>query len=219
VIYLIGCDHKRAQTYPEGTDLRDPRNQTQREFRELLIKTIRTYNPELVAEEYDPHILKLQQLRSVALEVAAELHICHRFCEPSPSDRRERGISDDLPFFGPSVPGDWFNRITTAQESFRHDVAHRWPIREEFWIERLGDDIHKNVLFLCGAGHRETFRRRLGSRGIEVRIIEKRFATSKMQKSDFEVYKDVRRNGFSPEMGCFCAIPLAHDPDTQLPES
>ena len=158
MIFLIGCDHRAAQTYAEGSGLDDPENNTQKEFKELLIKIIRTFYPELVAEEYDPDILKLQRRRSVAFEVASDLNICHRFCEPSPSDRCKRGIGDDLPFFGPCVPGDWYDRIANKQESFRHDVAHRWPIREEFWIEQLGEDIHKSILFLCGAGHRETFR-------------------------------------------------------------
>jgi hypothetical protein len=215
MIFLVGCDHTAAQTYAEGSRLDDPKNKTQKEFRELLINTIRIYNPDLVAEEYDPSILKWKRRHSVAQEVAAEQHICHRFCEPSPSDRRELGIGDDLPFFGPSVPGNWFDRIATPQESFRHDIAHRWPIREEFWIVRLGEDINKSILFLRGAGHRETFRRRLEARGIEVRVIVKRFAVSKMQESDFDVYKDVRRNGFSPEMGCFCATPPADDLDNQ----
>jgi hypothetical protein len=212
MIFLVGCDHRAAQTYAEESRLDDPENKTQREFRELLIKATRTYNPELVGEEYDPAILKLQQRRSVALEVAAEHHVCHRFCEPSPADRHDLGIDDDLPFSGPSVPGDWFDRIATPQESFRHDVAHRWPIREEFWIERLGADIHKRILFICGAGHRWTLRRRLESRSIKVKIIEKRFGASRISESFLAAYKDVRRNGFPPASGCFCCTPRIHFP-------
>jgi ActR/RegA family two-component response regulator len=77
-----------------------------------------------------------------------------------------------------------------------------WPIREELWIDRLGEDIHKRVLFVCGANHRETLRRRLESRGIEVKIVEKRSGASRMSESDFPAYKaaykDLRRNGFLP---------------------
>jgi hypothetical protein len=213
VVYLIVCDHVAAQTYPVGSGLDDPQNATQREFRKLLIKTIENYDPTLIAEEYDPYILKNQGRQSVALEVATERHVCHRFCEPSLSDRRELGIDEDLPFLGPLTLGEWFDRIETEQEAFRHDFAHRWPVREEFWIKRLGDDIHKKVLFICGAGHRETLRRRLESRGIKVKIIEKRFGASKMRESHFAAYRDVRRNGFPPvtdgsDSRCFCTKPL-----------
>jgi len=60
-------------------------------------------------------------------------------------------------------------------------MAHR----EEFWISQLGKDIHKNVFFVLGAGHRETLRRRLERRAIEVKILEKRFGVSNLWSAIF----------------------------------
>ena len=213
MLYLVACDHDKAQTYREGTKLNGPENKTRKEFRELLIKTIEEYDPALIAEEHHPEFLKRNRLKSIALEVASERRICHRFCEPSISERRKLGIDEELPFFSPHTPGDWSDRIGTIQESYRHDFAHRWPIREEFWIAQLGEDIQKKALFICGAGHRETLRKRLETRGVEVKIIAKRFGAARMRESDFAVYREIRRNGFPPASGCFCSTPPALDTD------
>jgi hypothetical protein len=76
--------------------------------------------------------------------------------------------------------------------------------REEFWIARLGNDVDRRVIFICGANHRETLRRRFESREIEVKVIEKKFAASGFPNSDFAAYKvaykDLRRDCFRPIM-------------------
>jgi hypothetical protein len=194
VVFLIGCDHVAAQTYPEGSELDNPRNSTQREFRELLIRAIEKHHPFLIAEEYHPEFLKRRRQRSVAVEVASEVNISHRFCDPSLEDRERLGISDGPP----CAPPGWDNREKRMQEYFLSE----WPIREEFWISQLGEDIHKNVLFVFGAGHRETLRRRLERRAIEVKILEKRFGVSNIWDGDFPAYRaayrELRHNGFPP---------------------
>ena len=207
MIYLIGCDHNTAQTYLIGSGLDD----THKEFRRLLLKAIQEHKPELIAEEHYPDSLKEQERHSIAYEVASENCICHRFCEPSPSKKKKLGVGRGI-----NIPN--FSSLASSYqqnfECYRHIFAHRWPIREEFWITQLGDDIHRRVLFICGAGHRETLRRRLKSRGIEVKIIRnaKRFGASEMPKSHFAAYKDVRRNGFPPvtdgsDSRCICIQP------------
>jgi peptide methionine sulfoxide reductase MsrA len=82
LVYLIGCDHVAAQTYPEGSELGDPSNKTQREFMRLLIRAVEDHRPFLIAEEYHPEFLKRRRQRSVALEVASEVRVSHRFCDP-----------------------------------------------------------------------------------------------------------------------------------------
>jgi hypothetical protein len=191
MVYLIGCDHFTAQTYPEGGELGDPANTTQRKFSELLIKSIEVFSPDLIAEELHPSSLRAQRRRSVAFEVASGNRTTHRFCEAYGEERRKLGISDAPPY----APPDWDNH-----EPMRRYFSHEWPIREEFWISQLGEDIHKRTLFICGAGHRETLRRRLERRAIEVKIIEKRFGALSIWNGDFPAYKaayrDLRRSGF-----------------------
>ena len=83
MVFLIGCDHRAAQTYPESSDLDNPQNRIQREFRLLLIRAIEKHHPSLIAEEYHPEFLKRLRQNSVAVEVASEVNITHRFCDPS----------------------------------------------------------------------------------------------------------------------------------------
>jgi len=194
VVFLIGCDHIAAQTYPEGSELDNPQNSTQRAFKELLIRTIEKHDPFLIAKEYHPEFLKRRGRRSVAFKVALETNISHRFCDSSLVDRERLGISDGPPF----APPGWDNREKRMQEYFLCE----WPIREEFWISQLGEDIHKNVLIVLGAGHRETLRRRLERRAIEVRTLDKKFGISNIWDGDFPAYRaayrELRSNGFKP---------------------
>ena len=194
MVFLVGCDHIAAQTYPEGSELDNPQNSTQRAFKELLIRTIEKHDPFLIAKEYHPEFLKRRGRRSVAFKVALETNISHRFCDSSLVDRERLGISDGPPF----APPGWDNREKRMQEYFLCE----WPIREEFWISQLGEDIHKNVLFVLGAGHRETLRRRLERRAIEVRTLDKKFGISNIWDGDFPAYRaayrELRSNGFKP---------------------
>ena len=192
MVFLIGCDHDKAQTYSASSKLDDPQNSKQWEFRELLNKVINAHHPVLIAEEFHPEFLKRRSLRSVVFDVASSAGIAHRFCDPSLVERDRLGISDGPPF----APPGWNNH-----EAMYKYFLRDWPIREEFWITQLDGDIHKNVLFVFGAGHRETLRRRLRRRAVEVKILEKRFGTStNIWDSDFPAYraayKELRRNDF-----------------------
>jgi hypothetical protein len=172
----------------------------------------------LIAEEEHPCYLKQKGLRSVALDVLSNLHrigmatnVKHRFCDPCPSERRRLGIYEDLPHLSPGCfDAELSNLMPTVTLAHRHNIGHRWPIREEFWIEQLGPDLHKDVLFVCGALHRITFRRRLEAKGAQVRIVEKRVGhqngvvRSELVSEEFSAYRFVRRNHVLPDSGCPC---------------
>jgi len=82
-IYLTGCDHRAEQTYEllAGPDFK------QENFKRVLRATVQTHTPDLIAEEQHPDFLesrvKSKTRQSVALDLASELRICHRFCDPS----------------------------------------------------------------------------------------------------------------------------------------
>jgi len=204
VVYLIGCDHRTAQTYRNDSSLGAPENRGQAELKELIFATVTRYPLDLIAEEANADILRKTQRQSVVYEAACESGISHRFCEPTWDEKNELSIEEDLPFLGPSPPFDWEARVPSTGIAFRHDIAHRWPIREEFWIERLGDLHDRNVLFICGDAHRWTFRRRLEAKGIEVKLIAKRVGAQRLPQNYFEAYREVRQKGFPPPTRCFC---------------
>jgi hypothetical protein len=68
MVFLIGCNHYKAQTYPDCSELVDPLNRTQSEFKERLIKAIEEFDPTLIAEEHHPEILQKRNLRSIVFE-------------------------------------------------------------------------------------------------------------------------------------------------------
>jgi hypothetical protein len=207
MVYLIGCDHRKAQTYRNDSSLTDPENRGQAKLKEIILAAVVSYQLDLIAEEANADILRATQRQSVVYEAACESGITHRFCEPTWDEKNELSIEEDLPFFGPCPPSEWEAHIPSRDVSRRHDIAHRWPVREEFWIDRLGDQLHQNILFICGDAHRWTFRRQLEARGVKVKLIAKRVGAQTLPQDYFEAYREVRRKGFPPPTGCFCVSP------------
>jgi hypothetical protein len=121
--------------------------------------------------------------------VAFVMDIPHRFCDPSKSEKERLGIAHSKPAY--------INGTPECHKEWCEYFGKQWLVREEFWINKLGTYINDRVLFICGANHRWTFRRRLDAKGIAVIIIEKKFGlSSRPTKVEFEAYKCVRRNGF-----------------------
>jgi hypothetical protein len=197
LVFLVGCHHDKAQTYSADSKLNDPQNQTQREFRKLLLDTIEKYKPSLIAEEHHLESLKAKKLCSVAHEVALEMRISHRFCNPSRAEREKLDISRGKPI--------WANGTPENHREWCEYFGKQWPIREIFWVNKLGTYINDRVLFICGAVHRCTFRRQVESKGIAVKVVKEKIGSScRMFKSvsEYEAYKCVRRNGFPSGNKC-----------------
>ena len=213
-IYLIGCDHHAEQTYR----ILKPPDAKHREFRRVLRKAVQDHNPDLIAEEYHPDFLRSSRRQSIALEVASDVRICHPFCDLSQDERNERGI-------GPDFPWSW---IPSDQSLFRqpnhlgrisnyvwhkHDIAHRFPIREDFWISQLQNDVDRTVIFICGAMHVPTFKERLEGKNIKTIVIAEflGFDPSLTNTEEFNASEDVRKNDFPPVLidgnsQCFCTM-------------
>ncbi|MGA2887919.1 MAG: hypothetical protein ABSE51_07695 [Terracidiphilus sp.] len=216
MIYLIGCDHCKTQTSP-GFAWDD----NHKEFAALVLNVIQKYNIILIAEEENQYYLDLFGRRSVALDVLNNLRniemdrdVKHRFCDPCPSQRKLLGIDEDLPHINPvCFNSKLINLMPTRFDSYLHEIGHRWPIREKFWIERLGDDIDWNVLFICGVFHICTFGSQLRSRSIDAKVLHRFFGHKKGQvkalscSEEFAAYKEVARNGFPLGVGCPCVKP------------
>jgi hypothetical protein len=227
MIYPIGCDHDKVQDAPAGVW-----GDGHKKLAESILKVIQSCNIVLIAEEDHPCYLKQKGMQSVALDVLTSLHqigmatnVKHRFCDPCPNERRRRGIYEDLPRLSPGCfDAELLNLMPTATVAHQHDIGHRWPIREEFWIEQLGPDLHKEVLFVCGALHRITFRRRLEAKGAQVRIVEKRVGHengvvgSELVSEEFSAYRFIRRSHVLSDAGCPCCR-NRHNPQSDAPDN
>ena len=211
MIYLVGCDHIRHQTFnPKLGDLLSG----QADFKSFLWNAIQDRAVDLVAEELDCEYPQRTGRESVALSLVNELKITraieHQYCDPCPSKRAELGIGTGLPELDDPFDPTLKQLIRTKQEAHLHEIAHRWPIREKFWIESLGGDIHREVIFICGALHRITFGERLRARGARTTVLSKFFRCkagllkSNICEHEFGAYRHFRRHGFPPENGCPC---------------
>jgi len=219
MIYLVGCKHN-LQTYNAASKYFP---KAQAAFRAFIENAILANNISLVAEEladpFEPDVSRPERgsRSSVAWNLVNDLKrtmvIEHRYCEPSPADKSLRGIGGGFPFIEEPCDRDFKDLIHSDREAHLHDIAHRWPVREKFWIERLGSDLHQQVLFICGALHRCTLGNRLRAIGVETKVIVKLFQydqgllRSHVSAAEFAAYKQVRRHGFPPEMGCPCVTP------------
>ena len=211
-VYLIGCDHLKEQTYRLSTGP----DHKHSEFRKVLREAVGNHIPDLIAEEYHPALLQSQKRQSIALEVASEMRICHRFCDLSQDERNERGIGVQIP---PTQTGPGTIRLRlpigigpiSEIQWYKHNIAHRFPIREDFWIAQFRNGIHAAVIFVCGSMHVETLKERLKRLHIKAVVIADfvGFDPRLTNAEEFRAREEVRVHGFSPiatgpESKCFC---------------
>ncbi|MGH9436025.1 MAG: hypothetical protein ACRD06_08505 [Terriglobia bacterium] len=143
---------------------------------ECLRKAISEAKPHLVAEEYSEESLKKWgQVSTIARDVAVEAQIEHRFCDPDTGQREEIGYKER--------PTLWCEIVSNSSEGLSADeidvksyavqIACYFPVREEFWLKQLGDISRKDVIFVCGENHVESFRELLERAGIPSEILQR----------------------------------------------
>jgi hypothetical protein len=142
MIYIIGVDHNRAQRKKRGEDL----TECQREFQSVVELAIQSIQPGLIAEEDHPEFLSADRAESILLEIANArgLKSLHRFVDPNKDDRRRIGY-------------DISRCISTSVQGLAHLIVCHYPKREDFWFRNLQGSLDKDILFVCGWGHTESF--------------------------------------------------------------
>lgn len=104
-----------------------------------VAELIATNDFALLAEEFSDEALKMAEASQTTLQqFATAKGIEHRFCDPNLSERNGRGIGDD------------------------HDE------RERFWLERIDDSKDRDILFVCGDDHFDSFAAKLIAAGFDV---------------------------------------------------
>jgi hypothetical protein len=94
----------------------------------------------LLAEEFSNEARTNAHATATWLQhFARQKGIVHRFCDPNSSERKERGIGES------------------------DDDK-----RERYWLERIEDHKDRNVLFVCGYDHFDSFAAKLDAAGFVV---------------------------------------------------
>ena len=121
MIYLVGTYHELQHTgtiWKERTALKDV-ERARRDFQSYLREKVLELKPALVAEELSHDLLTYVKGGSIAGDVAEELGIEHRLCDPGCEERERLGI-----------PGKADDLTEPAREQ-------QFEIRERYWLRLL----------------------------------------------------------------------------------
>ena len=150
VVYLVGTLHKYQGCAPHTW--RATKKQLE-EFKDFLTQLIRRYDIRSIGEEMNSHELEryanpdLPAGESVPFQVARELNLRHKYCDPYEATRQR--ISD-------------------------YDSDEN--TREVYWLKQLEDLDAFPCLFILGAAHDNTFLDRLKESGFEAVLLSKDWA-------------------------------------------
>jgi len=163
MIYLIGVNHDLAQRRKRGEDMTD----CQRTFHSVVESAIQSIHPGLIAEEDHPDFLLEKDADSILLEIARSNGIedRHRFVDPNRDERKKIGY-------------DISQCISKSVQGMAHLIACHYPKREKFWLQNLQDSLDKDILFVCGCGHIESFEELLARNGINCSVLANRIGAS-----------------------------------------
>ena len=168
MVYLIGVDHLVQYRGPLPETIRE-------EFLSYILNCCRTHHIRVIAEEFSEEALRevYHSDTDTAGEAAMILGIEHRFCDPEEEDLRRLGI----PYFAEirdevmkrrGIASSFIldNDLRASIRRETEEIARSfWPIREQFWYERIQDALLHPLLFICGHEHVEGFSRLLERRG------------------------------------------------------
>lgn len=172
MIYLIGVDHKIQHNGIGCADL-----SLRNKFSAFLKDKIQEYGITLLAEEFNEDCLKNLKDIATIKNVAEELKIEHRFCELSENERKVRKILSPSEIYSEklnihSYSGLKPNLNKEQGEIFDKEMEKSFLQRETEWFCKISDCLNtKNILFICGSDHLESFLLLLNSRQCKVKIL------------------------------------------------
>jgi len=170
MFYIIGVSHKAQIKNHKAQE-----TEVQKEFRTCLECAIQDLRPLLVAEELSEYALqKLSKEKGIGQEsltrtIAIGAGVAHRFCDPDDQARARIGYVEGSSLIMGIALGD-HDHLSNAEINHRAysiEVGKYWPLREKFWLEQLEDTRDKDVVFVCGDAHIESFQALLKQAGIE----------------------------------------------------
>jgi hypothetical protein len=139
MIYLIGVRHD-IQFDPAPHVARIVRDK-RAAFKVHVLEVIEKFRITVLAEEFNDEAKKMWRVNETTLErIAKDKGIEHRFSDPTAVERNE-------------------NEIEKSDSDKR----------EQFWLSCIQDCKDKNVLFVCGDDHFDSFGKKLSAAGFDMK--------------------------------------------------
>jgi len=173
-IYLIGVKHEyQYEDYGSGSI----------ELHSFLLHLANDKCVDLIGEELSEEAILLRRealgreaVGSVANNVASELRIKHKFCDPDSSQREQLGIKNrDKIVLELAIARPWTSDLWLEVEAAEREY---WPIKEADWLDRILEEDFERCIFILGAEHVETFCRSLDREQVEYEIVAKNWHPS-----------------------------------------
>lgn len=168
MIYILGVnDHHYQAIIPRNNSYED-------EFYDYILKHVRAKEIRHLAEEMNDEFLQREYgaQESVCRKISNDLGISHSMCELNTDERRQLGIKSREEFMREELlRGDGTKSSEQVDKEFGAYQKKQFNIRENAWFDNLQPHLSKNVLFVCGADHVNTFPRVLKSKGFKSRVI------------------------------------------------
>lgn len=174
-VYIIGVDHliQYKNSILPGSIFD--------QFRAYLLETLKKYEIETVAEEFNrEYLTEVYFSDEATVESAAQsAGLRHLFCDPGDDERRRLGI----PCFADIRDGvkrrhginekiitdrDLYIKVEAESSS---ESKKFWHIREEYWYGILSSHLNGNILFICGHEHVPGFSDLLHKKGVAAMVI------------------------------------------------
>lgn len=143
------------------------------ELKPFLESLCQEFKVHAVAEEMNEEALAEKHCTaSIPMQVASELQIPHRFCDPNMTERVKLGIRQENDIRISAFP------CTLAEPEVAACLAESHAKRERYWLEQLRSLNLWPVLFVCGADHVASFCHLLKQEDIVVHIAAEDWASN-----------------------------------------
>lgn len=204
MIYLIGVTHP-VQDYNSVRSFGPKYKNIPcliKEFKSLVVDVIKTHDIKVIAEEYNKSFLKGEHDHSVLDDIAQSFNppLRHFYCDPDEEERKNIGIPSDS-LIEKQVLGQFgfpyrtfleyqdgsdfdFQECRKLEENIQLRIRSYWPLREKFWLDKVGNYIYDNILFAIGAFHIPSFSELIQSNCLKSVIIEKDFVGDRLSGDD-----------------------------------
>ncbi len=166
MIYLVGVDHRIQHDGIESANL----NQ-RKKFIDYLVSTFKELNISIVAEEFNEDSLEYSYAKNSTAKLAVQKNdIKHIYCDPNIKERKEIKIPSEDKIC--KDLGIKFIRNNSEDEArIIQEKRKYYIIRENFWLDKLSDSLHKEILIIIGTDHIKSFKKLLNSKNIPCTIL------------------------------------------------